>query len=102
MTRCSVIFLIWSVPVLVVVTRREKTDKLRTEVSSVARTEQIQQQPAAIQVVTQLLKSVTYLLVKERRGEGRKQGKGGRRGREEGGKVKGRDKGGLREGRPAR
>ena len=50
---------------LVVVTRREKTDKLRTEVLSVARTEQIQQQPAAIQVVTQLLKRVTYLLVKE-------------------------------------
>ena len=68
------VFLIWSVPVLVVVTRREKTDKLRTEVSSVARTEQIQQQPAAIQVVTQLLKRVTYLLVKERRGGGRKEG----------------------------
>ena len=68
------VFLIWSVPVLVVVTRREKTDKLRTEVSSVARTEQIQQQPVAIQVVTQLLKRVTYLLVKERRGGGRKEG----------------------------
>lgn len=68
------VFLIWSVPVLVVVTRREKTDKLRTEVSSVARTEQIQQQPAAIQVVTQLLKRVTHLLVKERRGGGRKEG----------------------------
>ena len=77
---------------LVVVTRREKTDKLRTEVSSVARTEQIQQQPAAIQVVTQLLKSVTYLLVKERRGEG----KGGRRGREEGGEGRKEGKGGRR------
>ena len=55
---------------LVVVTRREKTDKLWTEVSSVARTEQIQQQPAAIQVVTQLLKRVTYLLVKEGGKEG--------------------------------
>lgn len=74
---------------LVVVTRREKTDKLRTEVSSVARTEQIQQQPAAIQVVTQLLKRVTYLLVKEGGGvreEGgrREEEREGRKGQEGG------------------
>ena len=67
---------------LVVVTRREKTDKLWTEVSSVARTEQIQQQPAAIWVVTQLLKRVTYLLVKEG-GGGREGGRGCEGGRRE-------------------
>lgn len=59
-----------SVPVLVVVARREKTDKLRTEVLPVARTKQIQQQPATILMVTQLLKRVTDLLGrKERRAE---------------------------------
>lgn len=55
---------------LVVVARREKTDKLRTEVLPVARTKHIQQQPATILMVTQLLKRVTDLLGrKERRAE---------------------------------
>lgn len=51
---------------LVVVARREKTDKLWTEVPPVARTEQIQQQPTTILMVTQLLKRVTDLLGERR------------------------------------
>lgn len=51
---------------LVVVARREKTDKLWTEVLPVARTEQIQQQPTTILMVTQLLKRVTDLLGERR------------------------------------
>ena len=61
---------------LVVVARREKTDKLRTEVLPVARTKQIQQQPATILMVTQLLKRVTDLLGRKERERGkREQGK---------------------------
>ena len=55
-----------SVPVLVVVARREKTDKLWTEVPPVTRTKQIQQQPTTILMVTQLLKRVTDLLGERR------------------------------------
>ena len=83
---------------LVVVARREKTDKLRTEVLPVARTKQIQQQPATILMVTQLLKRVTDLLGRKERERGkREQGKRERGKREQDKRERGKRERGKRE-----